>query len=267
MRGHLHQTLPHRSPQLSGRSRRPGLAALPPGPRRAASSRCSRSPSTTSRVRRLEPVRPTGAAMEAFGWALAATHARRRRGVRPAAGRLARGRLHRHPAAQPASAADLGRLLRRAATAAVRRARAPDRHPRRRGPRPRRPGRASGCGRVSSTTSAPPARIHGDLWAGNLIWTADRCRPDRSGGARWARAHRPGHAGAVRRARPGGDPRRLRRGRRAPDGWRDLIGLHQLHPLLVHAVTHGPRYGEEAGRVAQRYACTRARASASVRTS
>ena len=43
-----------------------------------------------------------------------------------------------------------------------------------------------------------------------------------------------------------------------PDGWRDLIGLHQLHPLLVHAVTHGPRYGDEAGRVAQRYLCQRA---------
>ena len=23
-----------------------------------------------------------------------------------------------------------------------------------------------------------------------------------------------------------------------PAGWRELIGLHQLHPLLVHAVTH-----------------------------
>ena len=23
-------------------------------------------------------------------------------------------------------------------------------------------------------------------------------------------------------------------------GWPDLIGLHQLHPLLVHAVSHGP---------------------------
>ena len=32
----------------------------------------------------------------------------------------------------------------------------------------------------------------------------------------------------------------------APD-WRELIGLHQLHPLLVHAVTHGPSYGRQAG--------------------
>ena len=35
--------------------------------------------------------------------------------------------------------------------------------------------------------------------------------------------------------------------------WRELIGLHQLHPLLVHAVTHGPGYGAEAATVAERY--------------
>jgi fructosamine-3-kinase len=39
-----------------------------------------------------------------------------------------------------------------------------------------------------------------------------------------------------------------------PADWRDLIGLHQLHPLLVHAVTHGPGYGRQAGEVAHRYA-------------
>ena len=34
---------------------------------------------------------------------------------------------------------------------------------------------------------------------------------------------------------------------RLPAGWPERIGLHQLHPLLVHAVTHGPSYGHEAG--------------------
>jgi fructosamine-3-kinase len=37
-------------------------------------------------------------------------------------------------------------------------------------------------------------------------------------------------------------------------GWRERIGLHQLHPLLVHAVTHGPSYGAQAALVARRYA-------------
>jgi fructosamine-3-kinase len=37
------------------------------------------------------------------------------------------------------------------------------------------------------------------------------------------------------------------------DGWAELIGLHQLHPLLVHAVSHGPAYGSEAASVAYRY--------------
>jgi fructosamine-3-kinase len=37
-----------------------------------------------------------------------------------------------------------------------------------------------------------------------------------------------------------------------PD-WPDLIGLHQLHPLLVHAVTHGSGYGRQAGEAAERY--------------
>ena len=36
-------------------------------------------------------------------------------------------------------------------------------------------------------------------------------------------------------------------------GWDELVGLHQLHPLLVHAVSHGPAYGVEAASVAYRY--------------
>jgi fructosamine-3-kinase len=40
-----------------------------------------------------------------------------------------------------------------------------------------------------------------------------------------------------------------------PDGdWRRLIGLHQLHPLLVHAVSHGPSYGVAAEQTAAGYA-------------
>jgi fructosamine-3-kinase len=38
-----------------------------------------------------------------------------------------------------------------------------------------------------------------------------------------------------------------------PDGWESLIGLHQLHPLLVHAVSHDASYGDAAERIARRY--------------
>jgi fructosamine-3-kinase len=36
-------------------------------------------------------------------------------------------------------------------------------------------------------------------------------------------------------------------------GWRDLLGLHQLHPLAVHAVSHGPAYGEALVDAARTY--------------
>ena len=73
------------------------------------------------------------------------------------------------------------------------------------------------------------------------------------GGPRRPRAHRPGDAGLF--GAPGlvATSAAYAEAAELPDGWRDLIGLHQLHPLLVHAVTHGPRYGEEAGRIASRY--------------
>jgi len=39
-----------------------------------------------------------------------------------------------------------------------------------------------------------------------------------------------------------------------PDGWRALIGLHQLHPLLVHAELFGGGYRAQALEIAKRYA-------------
>jgi fructosamine-3-kinase len=37
------------------------------------------------------------------------------------------------------------------------------------------------------------------------------------------------------------------------DGWRERVGLHQLHPLLVHAALFGGSYGEQALAAAHQY--------------
>jgi len=100
----------------------------------------------------------------------------------------------------------------------------------------------------------PPARIHGDLWSGNLMFTArgvvlvDPAAHGGHGLTDLAMLHLFGapHLATITAAYA--DAAGL------SDGWADLVGLHQLHPLLVHAVSHGPSYGAEAGRIAARYA-------------
>lgn len=37
-----------------------------------------------------------------------------------------------------------------------------------------------------------------------------------------------------------------------PEGWQELIPLHQLHPLLVHAELFGGSYGAQAADAAMR---------------
>lgn len=91
-----------------------------------------------------------------------------------------------------------------------------------------------------------PARIHGDLWSGNLLWGAD--------GQVWlvdaASAH-GGHretdlAMLALFGAPHLDTIVSSYQAVAPlaDGWRDRIPLHQLHPLLVHGQLFGGHYVE-----------------------
>jgi fructosamine-3-kinase len=99
-----------------------------------------------------------------------------------------------------------------------------------------------------------PARIHGDLWSGNVMFTAGGVvliDPAAHGGHRLtdlAMLHLFGapHLATITAA--------YAEAAGLSDGWTDLIGLHQLHPLLVHAVSHSPTYGAEAGRIAAGYA-------------
>lgn len=89
----------------------------------------------------------------------------------------------------------------------------------------------------------PPARIHGDLWNGNVLWSPDGAvliDPAAHGGHRETDLAMLALFGcpflaevldAYDRAWP------LRA------GWRARIPVHQLHPLAVHAAGHGRGYG------------------------
>ena len=102
----------------------------------------------------------------------------------------------------------------------------------------------------------PPARIHGDLWAGNVLYARPGAQavlidPAAHGGHRLTdlamlALFGTGHLDRVLATYA--DTVTL------PARWRELIGLHQLHPLLVHAVTHGPSYGRQAQKVAAEFA-------------
>ncbi|MFD9903464.1 fructosamine kinase family protein [Streptomyces sp. NPDC059063] len=93
----------------------------------------------------------------------------------------------------------------------------------------------------------PPARLHGDLWNGNVLWSADGhawlIDPAAHGGHRetdlamlalFGCPHLERILDAYHQAAP------------LADGWRDRVGLHQLFPLLVHTVLFGRGYAERA---------------------
>ncbi len=90
----------------------------------------------------------------------------------------------------------------------------------------------------------PPSRIHGDCWAGNVLWSGDRgwlIDPAAHGGHRETDLAMLALFGAP-------DLDRILAGYNdtAPlaAGWRSRIPLHQLHPLLVHACLFGASYRE-----------------------
>lgn len=101
---------------------------------------------------------------------------------------------------------------------------------------------------------APPARIHGDLWSGNVLWSPDGVvliDPAAHGGHRITDLAMLALFGTPHQARI--HAAYAEASGRLPDGWHDLIGLHQLHPLLVHAELFGGGYRNQALEVARRY--------------
>jgi fructosamine-3-kinase len=100
----------------------------------------------------------------------------------------------------------------------------------------------------------PPARLHGDLWSGNVL-------ADRSGRA-WLidpaayGGHREMDLAMLDLFGPVPDRTVAAYEELAPlaDGWRERIGLWQLFPLLVHAVLFGGGYLHQSHDLARRLA-------------
>jgi fructosamine-3-kinase len=100
--------------------------------------------------------------------------------------------------------------------------------------------------RIDRYASPPeaPARLHGDLWPGNLLWAADGyvwlVDPAAHGGHR--------ETDLAQLALFGGAPHlpRILASYNEiwplADGWRERVPLHQLHLLLVHTALFGGSY-------------------------
>ncbi len=92
----------------------------------------------------------------------------------------------------------------------------------------------------------PPARLHGDLWNGNVLWGADGhvylIDPAAHGGHRetdlamlhlFGCPHLPSIMEGYEEIAP------------LTTGWRTRVALHQLFPLLVHTVLFGRDYAAQ----------------------
>jgi fructosamine-3-kinase len=111
------------------------------------------------------------------------------------------------------------------------------------------------CDEISAGTfddDEQPARIHGDLWHGNVLWSPDGVvliDPAAHGGHRetdlamlalFGCPYLDDIIAGYESVHP------LHR------GWRDRVPLHQLHPLAVHAASYGRGYGDALADAAAR---------------
>ena len=104
------------------------------------------------------------------------------------------------------------------------------------------------AGRIADLAgpAEPPARIHGDCWSGNVLWSGGRgwlIDPAAHGGHRetdlamlalFGAPHLDRVVGAYQDVAP------------LAAGWQARIPLQQLHPLLVHVCLFGGGYRQSA---------------------
>lgn len=96
-----------------------------------------------------------------------------------------------------------------------------------------------------------PARLHGDLWSGNVMWTpagvvlidpaahAGHRETDLAMLALFGCPHHDAVLDGYQRVRA------------LTPGWRDRVGLHQLFPLLAHVVLFGGGYARQTAAAAR----------------
>ena len=96
-----------------------------------------------------------------------------------------------------------------------------------------------------------PARLHGDLWSGNVLWAVDAVwliDPAAHGGHRetdlamlqlFGLPFLDAVLSSYQETRP------------LAQGWQERVAVHQLWPLLVHAALFGSLYGVRAGAAAR----------------
>jgi fructosamine-3-kinase len=102
-------------------------------------------------------------------------------------------------------------------------------------------------------TPEPPARLHGDLWSGNVLASGGRpylVDPAAYGGHREVDLAMLALFGAV----PARTLAAYEEVWPLADGWTERVALWQLFPLLVHAALFGGSYVGSAERVAREYA-------------
>ena len=104
------------------------------------------------------------------------------------------------------------------------------------------------CDRIAAgefDDDRPPARIHGDLWSGNVVFTVEGpvvIDPAAHGGhglTDLAMLALFGCPGLDRVTAAYAEAAGLDR------GWHERLELHQLHPLATHASSHGPAYAAQ----------------------